>query len=245
MVIDVCAASDKGRYRDQNEDYYKFFKFDDGHFFLAIADGVGGHEKGEVASKLAIQQTLSYYKAYFNIKRPSSELLEEAFRFANETIVRLSEKEGHLSKMGSTLSALVFYQKNAFIVHVGDTRIYHINEDKMLLLTTDHNLETMIKRKKDQKFSRTKTIPKNVLTQSMGIKYGLSVQVLKRIKFEEGDYFLLTTDGVHGVVEDSTMKKVLLENEFEKVPYMLIELAEKMGSKDNMTCMVVKIVKKD
>ncbi len=244
MKLSCYALSEKGHFRQQNEDYYKFFKFDEDHYFVAIADGVGGHERGEVASKMAVQQTLAYYRAYYQVKKPSAELLEEAFWFANEMIVRLAEKERHFSKMGSTLSVLIIYKRRAFLVHVGDTRIYHVKNNNILLLTMDHNLETYIKRKKVRR-NITKLVPKNILTQSVGIKYALATQVVKKIECNYGDIFLFTTDGIHGVLDDRVIKSIVLNKEIKKVPEILVKLAEKNGTKDNITCMVVRIDEED
>ncbi len=234
--------SEKGDYRDRNEDYFRFYEIGDGHYFLAIADGMGGHSHGDLASKLAVDFCLEFYrKNYFKEEFETDVLLEKALFFAHNQIRNMTNNYKKDIIVGTTLSVIVFKDKTASLVHVGDTRIYLLREGKILQLTTDHSLVNTLKRLKLIDKKEAEVYPnKNVLTQSVGVRLNISPQRIKKIETRKDDIFLLTTDGLHAMFDNNEIVKVFKSYRLKDALKYLVNEALLRGSRDNVTGLAIK-----
>ena len=146
----VTANSDKGRVREQNEDYYYVSDGFNNYDIYMLADGMGGYKGGEIASKLAIEAAREYIEGNFDKishdKESILEMINKAFEYANDVVFGKSKNIDQLKGMGTTLEVCLIYNNRAYIGHIGDSRIYRIRGEIMRKLTTDHSyVETLVK----------------------------------------------------------------------------------------------------
>ena len=237
--------SEKGNFRNRNEDYFRFYEIGEGHYFIAIADGMGGHSHGDLASKLAVDFCLEFYKKnYFKDEFDTDILLEKALFYAHNQIRNMTNNYKKDIIVGTTLSVMVFKDKIGSLVHVGDSRIYLVRGDKILQLTTDHSLVNTLKRLKLLNKKEVDSYPnKNVLTQSVGVKLSISPQKIKKIEVNKGDIFLLTTDGLHEMFSLNEIVDVFKNSDIKKAVTFLVNEAMLRGSKDNVTGLAVRFIK--
>ncbi len=146
----VLANTDKGRIREQNEDYYYVSEGFSNYDLYMLADGMGGYKGGEIASKLAIEAVRDYIEAHFgNIsydKEAILKLILDSMDYANNVVFDKSKSAEELNGMGTTLEICLIYNNRAYIGHIGDSRIYRIRGNIMRKLTTDHSyVETLVK----------------------------------------------------------------------------------------------------
>ncbi|HEY3444709.1 MAG TPA: protein phosphatase 2C domain-containing protein [Myxococcales bacterium] len=242
-----AGRSEAGR-RKGNEDSY-CAEPDLGLF--AVADGVGGYEGGEVASQLAIDTLLGFFRRNradpeatwpwkLDPKRSFAEnLLSVGTRLADSAISQ--RKEGRLAGMGSTLAGLVVRGGRAAIGHLGDSRIYRLRGGVLSPLTRDHSLwqEMADSGNADYK-TRTDCPWGNVITRALGLK-GDGVPELKEVEVLRGDVFLLCSDGISEPVPEQVLGRILAESEPEEACRRLIDEALSRGSKDNVTAVVVRV----
>ncbi len=146
----VLANSDKGKVREQNEDYYYVSEGFEGFDVYMLADGMGGYNGGEIASKLAIEAAKKYIEKNFkkieHSKEAILEFLKKTMEYANNVVFDKSEDIEELKGMGTTLEICLIYNNRAYIGHIGDSRIYRIRGKFIRKLTTDHSyVETLVK----------------------------------------------------------------------------------------------------
>ncbi|MBP7127010.1 protein phosphatase 2C domain-containing protein [Myxococcota bacterium] len=249
MEFAWASRTDVGRVRSRNEDALLC----DGEIgFFMVADGMGGHQGGEEASRIACETVVSFLRRHGDIleraardpvpvqRRAVAELLGAAFREANEAIVRASDRDAALQGMGSTGVALVLAGDRAFIAHVGDSRAYLIRDRMATLLTEDHSLLFELLRQGRLARSQVARFPmKNVVTQALGIRGEVQPEVMD-LPCLPGDRFLLSSDGFHGTVEDERLPR-LCEGPLETVAERLVSFANASGGADNITAVVLEI----
>ena len=146
----VLANTDKGLVREQNEDYYYISNDNENFSLYMLADGMGGYNGGEVASKLAIEAASRYIEAHFNDSGHDKEIILELIRsaidYANDVVFKRANASDELRGMGTTLEICLIYNNRAYIGHIGDSRIYRIRDKFMRKLTTDHSyVESLVK----------------------------------------------------------------------------------------------------
>jgi len=245
-MFKVFADTHVGKVRKHNEDSYLVFVPSDekdkrlkGALF-AIADGVGGRAKGEVASKLALETLKNYY--YMKDTTSPSWALKEAFLEAHRKILKVSFELPEHKGMATTCTALVITAKGAFLGHVGDSRCYLYENRELTLLTEDHTfIHTLLKNGKIN-LKRAAVHPKrHVLTQALGVGDSIKPQLLS-VKYKKNDFFLLCSDGLHDVVSDKAIKTAIEFKGIEAGP-LLIEMANRAGGPDNITVVLVELKK--
>ena len=230
--LDWQASTNTGSVRDHNEDLYAVVP--DLKVWV-VADGMGGHSAGDWASKQIAESFAEL---------PDCEGLENlldgvsnAIHNANETIFKRGTEEG--KTMGSTVVSLAI-SGNAFgVVWAGDSRAYLLRGGELLQLTTDHTqVQAMIARgilSPDE----AETHPmSHVLSKAVGVEEALELEGITDT-FHSGDLFLLCTDGLHGVLQESEIREILLNSEFTASADRLIERGLEVGAKDNVTVIVV------
>ena len=232
----VKALTDKGSYRDLNED--SFFLPADGENFCAVADGMGGHNGGEVASREAV-------KAFAESMRGAGEVngvtLRHALEAANLHVYETAREDFSLYGMGTTFTALGTRGRTAVIAHVGDSRAYLLRAFTLRQLTKDHSLvQEMVDRglitQREARFHPRR----NVITRALGIAGNISVDVFE-FSVRAGDCILLCTDGLTGDLEDEDLLEILTSGASDEACLKtMIEEAMRKGSTDNITAMLVR-----
>ncbi len=235
--VNFFGHSITGKKRENNEDSFLCLKE---HNIFFVADGMGGHQAGEVASSI-IKKTIE--EIYPNLKDLEVNLrLQEVIKKVNERVFERSQEKMHLKGMGSTLTLLLIEGENYYIAHIGDSRAYLLRDEELSQLTEDHSLiQAQIKAGYLTEEQGKQSRLKHILTRSIGGKTEVLPDI-KNGKIKNGDLFLLSTDGFHGELEREEIRNCLLlpEDLEEKVKNMLNFANEKDGS-DNITVVLIKI----
>jgi len=250
MDLDFAARTDVGRIREHNEDN---FLVDRNLRLYIVCDGMGGHQGGEVASATAVnivRETLadarSVIESYRNHDGTGSEsevlsLLERAVQRANSRIYERGQTNAKQKGMGTTLSMVILMGSNAFTAHVGDSRIYRKRSGKIEQLTQDHSfIEEMKVRQPEAVPGMLAERLKNAITRAVGGGPLIDVDVACH-RLQEGDLFLLCTDGLSGYFDDSGPKPLMTEGKLEQVADGMIEFANDQGGEDNVTALLVRV----
>jgi protein phosphatase len=240
--------SDTGRKRDLNEDAVST---DDLLGVYVVCDGVGGHAKGEVASRETADQVVGYVRSHANLveaylgnpgpatSMPVRRLLESAVQSACYMVYGLAEMDPAQRGMATTLSALLIAGPSAFLAQVGDSRIYLVRNGVVTQLTEDHTLVNAKLKKGLITAEQAQTMKgKNVITRAVGHRDYVEVD-LAQIAVEPDDRFLLCSDGLHGYLQDGEIEQVLADGPAETAPERFVKLANDRGGKDNISVVLV------
>jgi serine/threonine protein phosphatase PrpC len=234
-------ATDIGKKRKVNEDYFANFDTKNGYVFL-VCDGMGGHKGGEKASRIAIQAIKGYLleNTHSNIQ----ELLKCAFSYANREIIDYALRHTELKGMGSTCVALLINNSNYYYAHVGDSRLYYYSGSKFNRLTKDHSfVQSLVDLGEISENEAAQHPRKNEINNVLGIEYMKPATVCQSpLKPQDGDFLLLCTDGLYGMVSDEAMRKVLINKKsLTEQANELIWLANEAGGDDNITLQIIKV----
>lgn len=241
----IGARTDLGRIRENNEDKYEFFQPDDIEIlalkgsFYGVADGMGGHSAGQIASELALKNTISSYYADDSplLIQSIKSAISQANGIIYETARAISERAG----MGTTITALVIRGEQAYIAQVGDSRCYLLRDKKIRQITEDHSwVQEQIKRGALTQEEALSSPYKNVITRSLGNTPSVDIDVFEE-DIEEGDKFLLCSDGLSGLVSDDEMQKILIKSSPSQASWELVNLALDRGGNDNVTVLIVEV----
>lgn len=208
--------------------------------FFAVADGMGGHNAGEVAARETIDHLCDTISHLQNLPAIDwKHELYQAIEKANQWVYHLGSNTNHLSGMGTTLCCLVCNETHVIFAHVGDSRIYRLRDKKLEQLTEDHSLFT--KWLQTGKVSQTPFPYKNVITRAVGTSSKVTPEVAS-IPSLPGDLFFLCTDGLTDTLTLSEIEKILnASDELESTCKRLIEKAKIKGSSDNITLLMIQI----
>ncbi len=237
----VKAMTDLGKVRKNNED--NFFVDLEGGLFM-VADGMGGHRGGEVASEMAVKIISEHIKQNLPLdalKEDIFKVLEEAIIRANKEIKEKADKNNALKGMGTTVIVALIRGEKLYLSHVGDSRAYIIREEKITQLTEDHSIVMQMVKAKMITLDEAKRHPlKHMLSQAVGTSAHLVLDS-KEIEFKKGDYLLLCTDGLTDMVTDEEILSIVLKNgdDVEKACQELVDIANKNGGKDNITVILL------
>ena len=254
MKLSSVARTDVGRRRQINED--ALFR-DDARGFYVIADGVGGHNKGEIASREAVEQLRMWvYGAERDLERLVARieagdkegvweirrLLESGVKSACYMVYGMAELDPEKKGMSTTLSALLLRANQAFAVHVGDSRVYRVRGSAVLQMTEDHTLiNYKVKHGMMTKAEAERASGKNVITRAVGHKDYVQVDTVD-IDIAAGDRFLLCSDGLHGYfTSDAEVAELCSDGSLEECAEAAIGLANQRGGKDNITAVVIEV----
>ncbi|WP_321366716.1 Stp1/IreP family PP2C-type Ser/Thr phosphatase [uncultured Desulfuromusa sp.] len=239
MKLQVCAKTDIGLTRKNNEDSLYVDK-EQGLFI--IADGMGGHAAGEIASRIAVD---TVRQALQTIDRANIlEQLKHAIEKANRDVVKAANNNNSWKGMGTTLTVLLLDQQHGFLAHVGDSRAYCLDDDQLRQLSDDHSLVAEQLRRELISIEDAKNSGiGGILLQAVGVSSTLDI-CLKHIPLVAGEYFLLCSDGLSNMLTDAEIEHILKEAEnLNSCCDQLIDAAIVAGGKDNITVIVVKIDK--
>jgi protein phosphatase len=223
--------SDCGKVREINEDNYLQIE-KSGFKLFVVADGMGGHNAGEVASSIAIDLLKDYEFNLDNISRS----IKAGIRFINEEILNRARENVEYKGMGTTLTMAILFDKRLYIGHVGDSRAYLLRDREFVQLTEDHSLVNKLLKANEITSQEAREHPQsNILLQALGTEENIDIDVVE-VEVREDDIFLLCTDGLTSMLKDDIIKKVLLEEgSLVKKADKLISLANKLGGYDNIT----------
>lgn len=244
FTVESYGLSDLGLHRPNNEDVWAELP---ALKFYALADGMGGHQAGEVASKETILYLCDAIDAFFAKKvNPAVDEVASALKQmivdANSWIRNLSKQHPELSGMGTTLCCCLVYENNLIYAHVGDSRIYHFNRT-LTQLTQDHSLrqELLAKGNLDPKKAPSFHL-KNIITRAIGTSSHVQPEVhIQPLK--SGDQFILCSDGLSDYVSSVDIAKILQKKtSLKKAAIELIEQAKNNDGSDNITVLIIKIV---
>lgn len=220
--------TDVGRVRKQNED--SVYAADAQRLF-AVADGMGGHRAGEVASAMAVEAL----RMRLQSRQPDLRLMRQAFEEANGQIAAASAGEERLQGMGTTMTALWQTERSVLIAHVGDSRVYLLRKGNLRQVTDDHSVVAELLRCGLITPQEARRHPyRNVITRSLGSAPTVEVDLLERER-EPGDLWLLCTDGLSNMLTDREMEALLGSLPPQKAADALMQKALDAGGTDNIT----------
>ncbi len=218
-----------GLVRQQNEDAAWY---DEAHAIYAVADGMGGHQAGEVASALAIEAVKRL--AQSGAKPDISPMREMVFA-AHEAIYTHALRHRECSGMGTTLSVLWRAGHYAYIAHVGDSRIYRLRDGELEQITQDHSFVEELVRAGVLTREEARVHPRrNIITRALGTR-GENTPDMLASDVQPGDVWLLCSDGLNGMVDDAVIRQTLADEPIEQAADTLIAKALEAGGSDNVT----------
>ena len=207
-----------------------------GHLFI-VADGMGAHAVGELASKMAVQ---SIEHTYPRLKEDDpAEALRTAFTLTNEVVHTKGMQNLEFRGMGTTATALALLPDGAYVCHVGDSRCYRIRNDEIDQLTFDHSLQWELARQRQVSPEELGHIPTNVIVRSLGPQAEVKADVGGPYPLEPGDRFLICSDGLSGPVKDEELWAAVTTLPGEEACQFLVDLANLRGGLDNITLLLV------
>jgi serine/threonine protein phosphatase PrpC len=245
MKLWAWGLTDVGRKREHNEDAY-LVRTDMGLF--AVADGMGGHQGGDRASRLAVEIIeREICKADLegsqsvgpSVESPPARELRTAARLAGRTIFNLAQKDPRLTGMGTTLTSLFFHGGRAYLAHVGDSRAYLYRDERIEQLTEDHSwIEEQVRSGFMTTAEAQESALKHIITRSVGFESDVEVDQLT-LPFLMGDCFLLCSDGLSNHLTEEEIRQCISEGYYARVPEQLVEAANEKGGEDNITVVLV------
>ena len=242
-------ASNIGKIRKNIEDYCKgeVIELETGSIgIFAIADGMGGHKKGEVASKLSVENIICFLKE--NLLQNNSikidyidDILKQAYNNVNSIVYNKSLDSEEFEGMGTTLTTAIVYKDNLYVANVGDSRCYLLDNDRFDKITIDHSLVEELVRANVITEEEARIHPRrNHITRAMGTEEMVLVDIFK-CKLKKEDTILLATDGLTGFVEDKQIKDIILNGEdIDTISKNLINIANDISGKDNVSVILIK-----
>lgn len=236
-----AGSTDPGLVRSYNQDNY--YIDPEARFFI-LADGMGGHTGGEVASKIATEVIRDYLSANWDSPIESYDLLEKAIYQANEGILEDQANNPERADMGTTVVIILFRNGETWRAHVGDSRLYRLRENKLEQITLDHTWISQAVKAGEISEEDAKNHPwRHVLSQCLGRRDFSEGKDIKKIKeIMPGDRFLLCSDGLTEEVSDDLISKSLGETEdLEEAASKLIQNAKDGGGSDNITVVLVAV----
>ena len=257
----VIAFSHKGLIRPNNEDSYLISAFQAADaqrsnvLLAAVADGVGGHKAGEIASRIAVETIHSVIAECANLDDPAS-LLVQAFQAANQHIVQQAQTHGEWNGMGSTCVCVLIINQRLYIANLGDSRLYLIREKDILQLTYDHTwmAEVLASEMPDWNTVDRRHPLAHVLNRYLGSSEPIQVDLRMRsatpagekqgtsqlgLELKAGDILALTSDGISDLLTDTEIKASLTGRRRERWARRLVYCALKNGGHDNATAVVI------
>lgn len=249
MRIRYAAKTDVGMKRTHNEDYFSLIE--DEQLFL-VADGMGGHASGEVASKMAADVLQEFYARTkddeatwpYKMDRNLSYIenrLVCAIKLANQRIYEAATRDIRLKGMGTTIVSGLIAGDKLYIAHVGDSRCYRVRGDGIMQITRDHSLlEDYKDAKPDMSDEEQKKFPhKNVITRALGMRETVQVDVYSH-DIQDGDTFIFCSDGLSGMVDDQRIAATVRgAGDLEAAVAQLVEAANQAGGTDNVTVLAL------
>ena len=253
MKVHSAGLTDVGRRRDNNED--SFYNDDEVGLYI-VADGMGGHRAGEVASSTVVSSVKDYMEAFHTSPvakeasesnmSPAATAVCHSIELANRVVYQLSQDQGSYKGMGSTAAVTYFFRDTLVTANVGDSRIYLIRQDEIEQLTQDHTLLAEHMRKNPDWDPNSASIPmKHILVRAVGIHEAVEADVYE-MQSLPGDLILMCSDGLTDMLSDQEIHQAVLEGgELPEVCDRLVSMANERGGLDNITAVLLLVQKEE
>ena len=236
--MEYLARSETGKIRSNNEDSY--IALND---MFMVADGMGGHNAGEIASRIAVEAFSSLFKDRYVQKNVlDKEFFNSIFKVINKKILEKSSNDPQTEGMGTTLTCAVIKEDIAYVSHVGDSRLYLFRDKRLHLKTDDHTIVGQLYKSGAISYEDSFNHPqRNFLTNVIGVSEDIEIDFFK-IDLLKDDILLLCSDGLNSMLTDSFMEKVLIKNHknISKASDILLSNAIKKGGVDNITFILIR-----
>ncbi|NLM17559.1 MAG: Stp1/IreP family PP2C-type Ser/Thr phosphatase [Candidatus Riflebacteria bacterium] len=244
--MQVFFKSDVGRVRKNNEDSllaitpWSSLGVKQKASLFIVADGMGGHNAGEIASSIAINTAKEWFESA-DLELVTKEQLTELCDNANTAVWEYSNQHPQTKGMGTTFTAMLIKKDKAMIAHVGDSRAYRLNENGFKQLTSDHSLIAEQIKNGNITPEEARTHPaRHMLSRVMGARAFMKPDIIE-VQLNSGDLYLLCSDGVYGMLPDKKILKILQEKDLKKASEHIIDAANDAGGLDNSTVMLLRL----
>lgn len=253
--LEIVELTDVGMVRDHNEDY---LSSDVTNGIAVLADGMGGENAGEVASSMSVHVLMDELSSYakggaplLSAKKPNENLSEEsrvvldAVESANNAVFHVSQTQPQYRGMGTTVVAMMFYDNKMTVAHIGDSRMYRFREDELEQITKDHSfVQELIDKGVYTKEQARASNKKNIVTQALGKAPTLKVAV-QELDVLVNDLYLVCSDGLTDLVVDNNIEMILRQfaSDLKGMAKQLVEVANASGGNDNISVLLVKVLK--
>lgn len=237
LKLEYYGLSDIGLVREHNEDAWQAHP-EKGLFLLA--DGMGGHQAGEVAATMSLEKIEEYFPS--KIIHPI-EVIKQVIQKTNAYVYQQAKNNELLSGMGTTLCCLFFIEEEAIYAHVGDSRIYRFRDDQLELLTADHSLFNELLTSHALTIEEAESYPyKHVLTKAIGTHPNVEPTIHSSYLLS-GDLYLICSDGLTNFVLNEEIQEILSQSKaLKEAGNMLVDLAKKHGGGDNATVILIRVL---
>lgn len=251
--IIISGLTDQGQVRDHNEDSIG----SNPDLGLAVlADGMGGHKGGEVASALAVDTILSTLSQSLK-DLPTGETdgitgyslesmaIESAIKEANKVIYQAAQNNSSYEGMGTTVVVLLFYDNRITVAHVGDSRLYRMRDENLEQLTRDHTLiQELLDRGFYSEEEAQQSMNKNLVTRAVGVNPEVEIDLLEDVG-QPQDIYLLCSDGLNDMIDDGLIRDIMLnyQKNIDRIATELVKQANEHGGKDNVSALLAKPTK--
>lgn len=240
--MDTFSITDTGRLRNSNQDCLFCEENAVGRFpnLFLVADGMGGHKAGDLASRLCIDEIVKQLRN--SQARTPVSAFEQAIAVANACVYERSMGDFELAGMGTTIVGAMIENGTAYIVNIGDSRLYRLHE-KLEQITVDHSLvEEMVQSGEIQKEEMRTHPNKNIITRALGTDDSVRPDCFE-VKVEEGDVLLLCSDGLTNMVDDQEIEEIVKKHkeDMKLAGENLVRQANEAGGKDNISVILVRL----
>lgn len=249
VTIESTGITDVGKKRKNNEDY---LFLDDDQKLYVVADGIGGHQAGEVASKLVVETIRDYMKQFKNggeaeeldgsdetLSREANRLLA-GINMANNVVYNVSHTKNTYSGMGSTVSAVYFTDKTLIYANVGDSPIYLVRNGNIELLSTTHNQFSEMVALDPAMAMHISPEFKHILTRAIGTQKSVKTDICE-IRYFKEDILVISSDGLSNKISQEEILDVINKERPDKACRSLVDLANKRGGDDNITVIILNL----
>ena len=241
--MEVYFQSDIGKRRKSNQDYTATFTNQKNQLLALLADGLGGHQAGDIASRQAVEEIgIAWEATTIDDSEKAVQWFLQHIQQTNQRIFEKGQSQPTLSGMGTTLEVVTLLDNHLALAHVGDSRIYLFREQRLIALTEDHSLVNALLKSGEITQEMAQNHPrKNIITRSLGMPGSLEVDVAIH-KIQDHDQLLLCSDGLTNMVSEPKIAQILLEAaSLQDASQRLIEEANAKGGLDNITVLLIDV----
>lgn len=244
--LQMFGLTDPGRVRTQNEDSIAYIP-EAG--LVVVADGMGGHQAGEVASKLAVDVITRHILGTLAVAGRSGngggfegKMVTDAIQLANRAIYELAQQQPDYAGMGSTVVVTVFHRDRLWVGHVGDSRLYRFRDGMLEQVTLDHSVvQELVSRGLVTMEEARQSVNKNLVTRALGVDSMVTPDIGEQTLNDE-DIYLLCSDGLNDVLADGDIEMMLIEygRNLEAAARQMVDIANERGGPDNISVILVR-----
>ncbi len=244
--MEISSITDKGVVRHNNEDSllvippWSNLAISKKACLFLVADGMGGQKAGEIASQIAVNHVKQWFSEN-SLASLDKQLVEDLINSTNEEVWNYSQKHPETSGMGTTFTIIIIKGNKAIIGHIGDSRIYRLNNNKISQLTHDHSIVGEQVRLGKITPEQARTHPaRGILSKVLGSRQFIKADVFET-EVEVSDKFVLLTDGIYSMIKSEEVENLIKNTPVDKLAKILVDKANKAGGNDNSTVIAFKV----